>query len=181
MVISLRFTLLISLAGAFGGKEAIVSMFDPRRPDAVAHAGTFNNNVLTMAAGRAGLEQVSTPERAQQLHARGDQLRQRLNELGQGTLMQVTGVGSIMCFHFTRSPAAAIKSHADIADANSVLAGLLHLFLLEKGFYIARRGFLALSLALSEEELEGFVQAVRQFVQEYRSLLSQDRLEHARL
>lgn len=148
-----------------------MALFDPRRPDALAHAGTFNNNVLTMAAGRAGLEQAFTPERAQQLHSCGDEIRQRLNEIGHGTLMQITGVGSIMCFHFTQSAADTIKSHKDIADSDSVLSGLLHLFLLDKGFYIARRGFLALSLALSEEELEAFIQAVAGFVQEFRSLL----------
>lgn len=148
-----------------------MSLFDPRSPDALAHAGTFNNNVLTMAAGRAGLEQVFTPERATQSHFRGDGLRQKLNQLGHGTLMQVTGVGSIMCFHFTRTSAAAIKSHKDITDADGVLSGLLHLFLLEKGFYIARRGFLALSLALSDEELEGFVLAVSEFIRQFQSML----------
>ena len=37
--------------------------FDPRRPDAFQHAGTFNNNVLTMNAGLAGLTKIYTPER----------------------------------------------------------------------------------------------------------------------
>lgn len=148
-----------------------MSLFDPRRHDALAHAGTFNNNVLTMAAGRGGLEQVFTPGRAQQLHSRGDDLRKILNELGKDTLMQVTGLGSIMCFHFTKTPAAEIASHKDIADSDSVLSGMLHLFLLEKGFYIARRGFLALSLALTDQELNAFVDAVAEFVREYRALL----------
>lgn len=167
----INITNIILLLGAFGGSEAIMSLFDPRRPDALAHAGTFNNNVLTMAAGRAGLEQVFTPERAQQLHSSGDGLRRTLSKIGKDTLMQVTGLGSIMCFHFTRTPASEIKSHKDIADSDGKLSGLLHLFLLEKGFYIARRGFLALSLALIDGELDAFVQAVADFVQEYRSLL----------
>ncbi|MEO8714601.1 MAG: aminotransferase class III-fold pyridoxal phosphate-dependent enzyme, partial [Acetobacteraceae bacterium] len=37
--------------GAFGGRAEIMDLFDPRRPDALPHAGTFNNNVLTMSAG----------------------------------------------------------------------------------------------------------------------------------
>ena len=41
--------------GAFGGRADIMDLFDPRRPDALPHAGTFNNNVLTMSAGLAGL------------------------------------------------------------------------------------------------------------------------------
>src|SRR5215204_6016108 len=59
--------------GAFGGGREIMSRFDPRRGDAWAHAGTFNNNVLAMAAGVAAMS-VYTPEAAEQLAARGDRL-----------------------------------------------------------------------------------------------------------
>lgn len=162
---------LMCCVGAFGGKRSIMEIFDPRRPDSIKHAGTFNNNVLTMAAGRAGLEQVFTPDRAEQLHASGDKLRTRLQEIGRGTLMKVTGVGSLMCFHFVRNPVEQIKCHHDIADSDPTLAGLLHLFLLERDFHIARRGFLALSLALSEADLDGFAKAVQDFVTDYRHLL----------
>src|SRR5260370_14363509 len=41
--------------GAFGGKAELLSLFDPRRADALPHAGTFNNNVLPLAAGIASL------------------------------------------------------------------------------------------------------------------------------
>src|SRR5690606_2540487 len=42
--------------GAFGGTAAIMDRFDPARPDALSHAGTFNNNALTMAAGVAAID-----------------------------------------------------------------------------------------------------------------------------
>ena len=67
--------------GAFGGRADIMDLFDPRRPDALPHAGTFNNNVLTMSAGLTGLTEVYTPEAARALNARGDALRERLNAL----------------------------------------------------------------------------------------------------
>jgi phosphonate transport system permease protein len=41
--------------GCFGGRQDVMGQFDPRRPNALAHAGTFNNNTLTMAAGSAAL------------------------------------------------------------------------------------------------------------------------------
>jgi len=44
--------------GAFGGKTEIMEWFDPRRQDGFQHAGTFNNNVLTMNAGYAGLTEI---------------------------------------------------------------------------------------------------------------------------
>ena len=49
--------------GAFGGRADLLSRFDPSRPDSLPHAGTFNNAVLTMAAGAAGLTEVYTAAR----------------------------------------------------------------------------------------------------------------------
>ena len=160
--------------GAFGGKREIMQLFDPRREGSLGHAGTFNNNVLTMSAGRAGLEQVFTPERAEQLHARGDALRQSLQEATQGSKLRVTGYGSILCFHVTATEIADIRSPADLEDEDKTFAGVFHLWMLEKGFYVARRGFIALSLALSEDDLHAFVSAVSDFVEEYKSWLSLD-------
>ena len=60
-----------------------------------------------------------------------------------------------------------------LADADATLGGLLHLFLLERGYYIARRGFIALNLALDSRDLAGFVKAVEAFVAEYRPLLAE--------
>src|SRR5204862_4065231 len=42
--------------GAVGGSERVMSVFDPRRPDHLHHAGTFNGNALTTAAGLVSLE-----------------------------------------------------------------------------------------------------------------------------
>lgn len=158
--------------GAFGGKHEVMALFDPRREGGLAHAGTFNNNVLTMSAGRAGLEQVFTPERAEKLHARGEELRRELQSVCQGTLLTVTGYGSILCFHFTHTEAEDIHSPEDFKDEDKTLGGVFHLHLLQKGFYIARRGFMALSLALDESDLRGFVDTVAAFVANYRVLLS---------
>ncbi|KAK3716154.1 hypothetical protein LTR37_006599 [Vermiconidia calcicola] len=166
--------------GAFGGKRAIMELFDPRNPNALSHAGTFNNNVLTMSAGRAGLEKVFTPRRAAQLHDRGEALRRTLQRLSHGTLMKVTGYGSIMCFHFTQTKLEDIRSPGDLSDDDKALGGVFHLFMLANGYYIARRGFVALSLALQEDELEAFARTVQNFLQNHSQLLSLSQLEEDR-
>ncbi len=163
--------------GAFGGNREIMEMFDPRKPTAIAHAGTFNNNVLTMAAGRAGLEQVFTPQRAQELHDTGERLRKAIRDISHGTLLKITGYGSIMCFHFTRTEYENIHSPQDVKDNDTYLNGLFHLWLLEKGFYIARRGFFALSLPLTQDDLDAFVDATRMFIEEYRGLLTVEKMD----
>jgi glutamate-1-semialdehyde 2,1-aminomutase len=60
-----------------------MAIYDPRRPDALGHAGTFNNNVLTMNAGYTAMTEIYMPETAVAFNAMGDALRQRLNTLCQ--------------------------------------------------------------------------------------------------
>jgi len=149
--------------GAFGGKERLMAIFDPRRPDAIPHAGTFNNNTLTMSAGVTAMTELYPPARAVELNARGDRLREALNAAARrrGLPMQVTGRGSMMSFHFTDTPP---RNAADAAAANQGLKELLFLDLLERGYYIARRGMVALSLMVGDAECEGFAAAVDDFL-----------------
>lgn len=157
--------------GAFGGKCEIMELLDPTKAGALAHAGTFNNNVLSMAAGRAGLEQVFTPDAADRLHKKGDRLRQRLRWISQGTILRVAGLGSILVFHFIDKTQDELKSPADLVGRSNVLGDLFHLYLLAQGFHIARRGFLALSLAISDEDLDRFVEVVQGFIRQHSDLL----------
>ena len=156
--------------GAFGGRADIMNEFDPRRADAVPHAGTFNNNTLSMCAGLAGLTEVFTPERAQAHFARGEAFRERLNVAFRehGATLQFTGLGSIMNLH----PQSTIIRHpGDIDVARRSLRDLYFFFMLENGFYFARRGLVSLSLALSDHDLDAFVRATVQFIDRYRRFL----------
>src|SRR5947209_4651706 len=92
--------------GAFGGKAEVMEWFDPRRSDGFQHAGTFNNNVLTMNAGYVGLTELYPPERARALNRFGDGLRERLNAMvrRRGIAMQFTGLGSMIGVHMTDPP-----------------------------------------------------------------------------
>ncbi|KAI1298919.1 class III aminotransferase [Xylaria venustula] len=166
--------------GAFGGREEIMALFDPRTSTALPHAGTFNNNVLTMNVGAAGLESVFTPAKARELHALGDEVRDRINALGDAGEgkrgLRVLGCGSILVFHFTRVTVEDITSPADWRlDEDPRLLDLLHLEMLNEGFYLARRGYMALSIALLGEdgrhEIDRFVDAVRRFVGKFRDLI----------
>ena len=47
--------------GAFGGRADIMELFDPTQPGPIPHAGTFNANPVTMAAGEAVMKHL-TPE-----------------------------------------------------------------------------------------------------------------------
>ena len=143
--------------GALGGRADLMSRFDPSRPDAIPHGGTFNNDVLTMAAGAAA-SRVLTEQEIARINGLGDRLRDRLNALDDDFC--ATGYGSLVGLHFTRGP---VRSAADVPEARE-LRSLLHLHMLEHGFSYGRRGFIALSLPLGEEEIDGFAAAVEQFL-----------------
>jgi glutamate-1-semialdehyde 2,1-aminomutase len=148
--------------GAFGGGAALMSRFDPSQPDAFQHGGTFNNDVLTMAAGAAGLTKVLTDAELQRLNDLGDRLRRRLNQFATQRDLHfcATGRGSLVGLHFTPGP---VRNEED-APESTELRGLLHLHMLERGFSYGRRGFIALSLPLTESEVDGFAAAVEDFL-----------------
>jgi glutamate-1-semialdehyde 2,1-aminomutase len=150
--------------GAFGGRTDIMERFDPRRPDAFQHAGTFNNNVLTMNAGLVGLTELYTPERARALNSSGDRLRERLNAVVQrrGIAMQFTGRGSMLAVHMTDAP---IRSAEDAERGNAALRDLFYFDLLARGMWFAKRGMFALSIALDEKDGDKLVEAVEEFAE----------------
>jgi glutamate-1-semialdehyde 2,1-aminomutase len=157
--------------GAFGGRARLMERFDPRRPDALQHAGTFNNNVLTMAAGLAGVTEVYTPQRARALNDWGDGLIARLNDLVRrhGLDMQFTGRGSMFSVHMTAAP---IRSAEDAARGDGRLRDLFYFDLVERGVWFAKRGMFALSIALEDKDGERLLAAVEEFALSRASLFA---------
>src|SRR5260370_5506593 len=132
--------------GAFGGSADVMALFDPSRPGALPHAGTFNNNVASMAAGHAGLSQVDTPEVAEWHTARGDELREELGRAFRSAAapFQATGVGSLLASHALPPASAPVRSTRDLAKSDPRLLELFFLDLLDLGYYIAPRAYMAL-------------------------------------
>jgi glutamate-1-semialdehyde 2,1-aminomutase len=148
--------------GAFGGREDVMSLYDPGRPGHLSHAGTFNNNVLSMTAGYEGLSKLLTAEALDSLNARGDALRRNLNQMFAefDTRITATGLGSLMNFH----------AAGDAAFGAAAIA-LLFFELLERGYYFAPRGFIALSLPIEDAMLDGFLEAMRDVLRTHAALL----------
>ena len=156
--------------GAFGGRRDIMELFDPTKADSLPHAGTFNNNALTMAAGVAGYGEVYTPAAAAELNARGEKIRERLNAIcaRNKVAFQFSGVGSMMTAHATSRP---IKTAADIAAGSQDAKELFFFDMMAAGIWIARRGFVALNIMIGDAEGERFVAAVEEFVTARKALL----------
>lgn len=75
--------------------------------------------------------------------------------------MQLTGVGSAMNAHFARGP---LEWSEDLAAIDPKLRQIFFFHLLACGIYISPRGFIVLSLPVTDEALERMVAAVAAFV-----------------
>jgi glutamate-1-semialdehyde 2,1-aminomutase len=148
--------------GAFGGQDDLMAAFDPRRGGTLGHAGTFNNNVASMAAGVAALTEVLDADILHATNRRGDNLRDRLNTVFSDRQMPmcVTGVGSLMNIHGIAGP---VTSARDLANSDDRLKELLFFHLLAAGIYTARRGFIALSIEITDQDVNNVVAAIEAF------------------
>lgn len=76
--------------GAIGGRRELMEVFDPRRPDAVPHAGTFSANPVSLGAGLETLRAYENDAIAH-VDGLGERLRAGLRARGYG----VAGRGSL--------------------------------------------------------------------------------------
>ncbi len=137
--------------GAFGGRAEVMATFDPSQGGALTQAGTFNNNVVSMAAAVATLRHGLDDDLLAALNRRGDQLRERLGVAlsGANPRMWVTGRGSMLTVHVDDDRWLELYFHQMLAA----------------GHYVARRGFIALSLAISDEQIDDLVASTEQWAQ----------------
>ena len=145
--------------GAFAGRAELLDRFDATKPDAIPHAGTFNNNVATMSAGCVVLSEIFTSDAAITLTARGEELRARIDDvLHQHKLpLSITGFGSMNAVHaLARRP----TNGKDLLDRDPALQEALFLALLSRGVYTAPRGTLNLGLAVTEWDLDHYLIAL---------------------
>ena len=126
--------------GAFGGSAELLDQFDTHRPNAVPAGGTFNNNVATMAAGCLTVGELYASDIAEAHTSRGEQFRGEIADvLARHPLpVAVTGYGSMMALH----------------GGPPEIQELLFLGLYLRGIYVAPRGMINLSLALTDAQLE---------------------------
>lgn len=145
--------------GAFGGRAELLEAFDPARPGAIRHAGTFNNNIATMAAGEVVLGERFTSDAAAAHTARGERFRAKVAQVlaRHRAPISATGFGSMLALH---ARATAPTNAVEVAERDPVLQELVFLGLYLRGVYIAARGFLSLSLPVSDAQLASALDAL---------------------
>jgi glutamate-1-semialdehyde 2,1-aminomutase len=158
--------------GAFGGRTRLMRHYNPKRPGAWNHAGTFNNNVCSMAAGCVAMGKVYTQERAAEFFEWSEAFRLSLNDLfaAKDVPMYANGMGSIIAIHFSRK---VTKQPSDITPGCQSLRPLLHMEMLLEGVLICKRGDLFLSLPMTDEHLTKARSALEKFIDRHKPLIEQ--------
>jgi glutamate-1-semialdehyde 2,1-aminomutase len=158
--------------GAFGGSAKVMMHYNPKHPGRWNHAGTFNNDVFSMAAGCAAMGKIFTPQRAQDFFDLSEAFRFSLNDLfaARDVPMYANGMGSIIAIHFSRVPT---KRKSDISAGCQALRPLLHMELLLDGVLVCSRGDMFLSLPMTEEHLDQARQALDRFIDRFKPLIEE--------
>jgi glutamate-1-semialdehyde 2,1-aminomutase len=156
--------------GAFGGSAEIMAHFDPRREDRWNHAGTFNNDVCSMAAGCAAMGDIYTPGVAQDFLEWSEAFRESLNDLfaTRSVPMHANGLGSMIAIHFSDRPT---ERPSQITAGCRALRPLLHMELISEGVLACARGDLFLSLPMTEAHLDQARGALDRFIERHGGLV----------
>jgi glutamate-1-semialdehyde 2,1-aminomutase len=156
--------------GAFGGQRDLMAAFDPQR-GGLAHGGTFNNNAFTMAVGAAVDDTLIDADALAAVNKRGDTLRDGLNERFATSPLpfSATGWGSLTNVHPVPGP---VRSPADLRGADARWRELFFFELLAAGFYLAPRGYLALSMDVTDDDVKLFLEAVGEFCRRHADVVA---------
>ena len=146
--------------GAFGGRDDIMSLWDPSDGGSVVqHAGTFNGNPMTAVAGVATLESL-TADKYEYLEHLGNMLRNKLRTLFAEleVPMSVTGVASLFALQFTPTEVIDYRTYA---TNNKEMLQTMFIGLLNEGFLMSNRCAGNVSTVHTEDDVDAFVLAVK--------------------
>ena len=144
--------------GAFGGRADVMEVFDPRSPHHLHHSGTFNGNLMTMAAGCVALDLLTQGE-IERINALGERVAEGLRRsLAERPELHgvVNNCGSLL--HVNFGTEGEVRKFSDL-KLDSSLASTFHLAALDEGVYFAPRGFMNTSTAMDEQLVDEVLEA----------------------
>jgi len=114
--------------GAYGGRkeimEKVVSSFEKSgeakstqyKGPKIFQSGTFSGNPISMTAGLAMIKELEKPGFYERIDEYGERVRSSLRKIAAeiGIPVQVVGVGSMFCLHFSEHPIKNIRDFAKI-------------------------------------------------------------------
>ena len=151
--------------GAFGGSKELMDRFDydPSNPDAINHSGTFNGNEITMAAGIASMRKYDE-KMVNHINSLGARLREGGNDVFQslGIKCQLLGIGSLSNIIYTDQEISNATEFAMSYIGCMELQKWVHIELMNRGIYTAKRGEFIISTPMSEQEVDKGIQGLKE-------------------
>jgi glutamate-1-semialdehyde 2,1-aminomutase len=142
--------------GAIGGSEEVMSVVED---GSVFQVGTYNGNPLGMAAARANLTEVLTPEAYQRLDALNERILRGCSDVIEryGLSGYSVGVGSKGCVTF--SPVKIVDYETFKENQDAELADLAWLFNMNRGIFMTpgREEEWTLSVTHTDESVDRYV------------------------
>ncbi|MCC7272073.1 MAG: aspartate aminotransferase family protein [Alphaproteobacteria bacterium] len=142
--------------GGVAGRSDIMMQSDAGKAGRVTHAGTFNGNPITMAAGLATLRQL-TPEVFDRINATGEKVRTTLRRLCEGLPLQVSGVGSLFKITASNQP---VENYRHAVAADHEWEEIASLALLCDGFFLTTHLAGCISVVTTEEQVDDLMHRV---------------------
>ena len=145
-------------AGAIGASERVMSVVED---GSVYQVGTYNGNPLTMAAARASLEHVLTPDAYRHLDALNERILAGCEAVIERHRLPgyAVGIGSKGCVTFSPTPIVDYESFK--ANQDVPLTELAWLWNMNRGIYMTpgREEEWTLSVAHTDEAVDAYVEA----------------------
>jgi glutamate-1-semialdehyde 2,1-aminomutase len=145
-------------SGAIGGSEQVMRVVED---GSVYQVGTYNGNPLTMAAARASLEQVLTPDAYRHLDTLNDRIVSGCEDVIARHRLPgyAVGIGSKGCVTF--SPVPIVDYETFKANQDVPLTELAWLWNMNRGIYMTpgREEEWTLSVTHTDESVDAYVRA----------------------
>jgi glutamate-1-semialdehyde 2,1-aminomutase len=159
-----------AMAGGFAS-AALVGKRDymARLAQDVNHSGTFNSNIISMAATAATLAELERDEGAvyRRIERTGQALMDGIREIGQRLGLPLLVQGLPMAFHLSFTELPAIRDYRDYAaHCDKVRYNRFVLAMLERGVRLIGRGIWYVSAAHTPAHVEQTLEAVEAALKE---------------
>ena len=130
----------------------------------VAYGGTFNGNPLSLAGGRAALEELSKDHGLPLRNANrlGEKLQAGILESARkrGIPLTITGFGTAFSLHFSNKQ--KLTNYRDVLEDDSATLNRFLMCALEHGVYLLPDGRLYVSTAHAESDIDETIAAMDQ-------------------
>ena len=150
---------------ALVGKKEVMELFETRQ---VMHGGTYNANVMTVAAGLAAIEELekNSGEVYTTMNRRGKHLMDELQRIATRQKIEISVPGFGTVFHPLFGSSSRIENYRQFATQDAEFKNRFYARLQSNGTRVTARGTWFLSTAHSDKDIDQTLEQVQKTMEE---------------